>query len=91
MIGELFEGLFFTEVGSIFGLLLFILLVVVLCAFRAELSALTFPFVTYLGFMYFARLESQPYFIWHIIAVFLLALFNVIYMGKKFTEMRKRG
>ena len=91
MIGELFEGLFFTEVASLFGLMLFILLVVALCAYRWELSALTFPIVTYLGFLYWARLPSQPYFAWHILIVFMLALFNVIYMGTKISERRGRG
>ena len=91
MIGELFEGLFFTEVASLFGLMLFILLVVALCAYRWELSALTFPIVTYLGFLYWNRLGSQPYFAWHILIVFMLALFNVIYMGTKIAEKRGRG
>ena len=88
LIGELFEGLFFTEVGSLFGLLIFILLVVALCSYRFELSALTFPLVCYLGFMYFDRIELQPYFVWHLIIVFMLACFNIVYMAIKIQEKR---
>lgn len=88
VINEVFQALFFSQYGSIFGLLLFVVLCMVIMMIRYELVFITFISTVFLFLEYFDYIGSQPVFVWNIIILLVFALMQLLFFAKKMREGR---
>lgn len=89
-INEVFRALFFSEYGSIIGIILFVILCSALVMFRAELVFIVFLLSTLLGIEYFSYLATRPSFVWNIIILFAFTIVNVVFFAQYMEKGGKR-
>jgi len=87
VVEEAFEALFFSEAGSILGLLLIIILVTSITVQKPLVGMVLIPLQIWFAFLYFDYMSAGGEFIWHFLILMFVAIFNIIYVGN---EMRKR-
>ena len=87
---DAFEALFFSEAGSILGLLLIIVLVTGISVKRPIIGMALFPILVWFSFLYFSRMDVAGTFVWHFIIMMFVTIFNVLYVtGRIYQEVRR--
>jgi len=88
VIEEAFEALFFSEAGSILGLLLIIILVTSITVQKPVVGMVLIPIQIWFAFLYFDHMSIGGEFIWHFLILMFVAIFNIIYVGREMTKRR---
>ena len=87
-INEVFQALFFSQYGSIIGLLLFVILCVAIFTYKYELTFITFLATVFLALEYFNHWGTVGLFVWNIVLLFAFATIQVVFFVQK---TRERG
>lgn len=88
VVEQAFEALFFSEAGSIIGLLLIIILVTVVTFMKKWMGFFTFPLTAWFSLLYLERMDAGGTFIWHFLIMMFFTVFNLILTGY---NLRKGG
>lgn len=86
LVEQAFEALFFSEAGSIIGLLLIIILVTVVTYMKKMMIFFMFPLTVWFALLYFDRMDTAGTFVWHFLILICFALINLINAGRHLTK-----